>query len=115
MKQTPVDESASVQTEPTMEDRLRRRRKLIVIAVAALVIGFGVFSNYGIFTRLRLESHRRNLVDSLSSLQHVGDSLRQRATRLRYDTLEIERLARENYGMAKSNEEVFIIRKENEK
>ncbi len=97
------------------EDRMRRRRKLILLLVAIAIVSFGSFSNYGLITRLRLESHRTNILDSLNSLSLVRDSLKQRSSKLLYDTLEIERLAREKYGMAGAKEEVYIIRDEEQK
>ncbi len=108
-------QTQSQQTPLSDEDRMRRRRRLIVLAVALLVVSFGVFSNYGIVTRFRLESRRTQIQDTLASLHQVKDSLRQRSDKLRYDTVEIERLAREKYGMAKPHEEVYIVREEESK
>ncbi|MFW6276782.1 MAG: FtsB family cell division protein [Bacteroidota bacterium] len=44
----------------------------------------------------------------------MHDSLKQRIKMLQKDTSEIERVAREKYGMVKPGEKVYIL-KENEK
>ena len=96
-----------------IEQRYRRRRILLFALILLGVSAFGLFSNYGFLTRWSLERHRTALADSLAQLQHNSDSLRARARELRSDTLEIERLARERYGMSKPGEQVFVIQKEN--
>ncbi len=94
---------------------MRRRRRLIVLLAAALILAFGLFSSYGLLTRVRLERQRSALLDSIQLLTQTHDSLLQRSRRLQYDSTEIERLARENYGMAKPNEQVYIVRDPEEK
>eukprot|EP01107_Rhizomastix_libera_P001843 TRINITY_DN13183_c0_g1_i1.p2 TRINITY_DN13183_c0_g1~~TRINITY_DN13183_c0_g1_i1.p2 ORF type:complete len:107 (+),score=0.12 TRINITY_DN13183_c0_g1_i1:1004-1324(+) len=85
-----------------------------------LILGFGVFlltflvlffSDHGIFKRISLEAKRRELVEKYDAEKLKKDSILKVIEKLKTDTLEIERIAREKYGMVKPGEEVFFIKK----
>jgi len=90
---------------------IRRRRRLLLLLIGVLSVLFGMCSDYGFITRLQLEQRKSELTDSIQSARTNVDSLFVRSKKLRYDTLEIERLAREKYGLARPGEQVFIVRK----
>jgi len=59
--------------------------------------------------RIRLEMEKRELQEQIAQQQRRQDSLRKLIERLRTDTLYIEKLAREQYGMVRPGEEVYIF------
>jgi cell division protein FtsB len=95
--------------------RLKRRRILAVVIILLSVGAFIMFTRYGLWTRYTLERKCSSLQDSIGSLISIQDSMRRRISILERDTFELERLAREQYGMIKPGEQVFIIRKKQEK
>ncbi len=90
----------------------KKSKKSILIAGIVLVIisTFVLFSNYGLVNRLRLEQRKAELNEEITLRKKSQDSLRKAIERLENDSLEIERLAREKYGMKKPGEKVFIIK-----
>jgi cell division protein FtsB len=70
-----------------------------------------LFSNYGIIKRFALEGRKNELYKELSNKKEIIDSLKNRIHKLESDSTEIERIAREEYGMIKPGEKVYIIRK----
>lgn len=97
-------------SEPTV-GVMKRRRRLLLLLISVLAILFGMCSDYGFITRLQLEHRQSELQDSLQSARQRHDSLAKVVYRLRYDTLEIERLAREKYGLSRPGEQVIIFHK----
>ncbi|MBU3741835.1 MAG: septum formation initiator family protein [Candidatus Kapabacteria bacterium] len=96
-------------TVTTQQQRMTRRRIIIIGVLTGIVILFVLFSPYGVITRWSLERDYDNLVDQQRQITATGDSLRGVVRRLRYDTLEIERIARERYGYVREGEEVYLI------
>ncbi|GAB1430275.1 hypothetical protein MASR2M18_11080 [Ignavibacteria bacterium] len=98
-----------------MSQSANRRRNYYRIAVAGVIVfavWFGLFSGYGTLTRSSLESDCTDIRTQIEAQQKTADSLRKYTKALLYDTIEIERIARERYGMIKPGEKVYIIRKE---
>ncbi len=87
---------------------LRHPRFWFVLAVLA-VVAWLVFSRYGLLTRYDVELTERNLDQAIQRQRHINDSLTQYRQRLLSDTLLIEQLARERYGMTRPGEIVLII------
>ncbi len=87
---------------------LRHPRFWLVLAVFA-VVAWLVFSRYGLLTRYDVELTERNLDQAIQRQRHINDSLTQYRQRLLSDTLLIEQLARERYGMTRPGEIVLII------
>lgn len=98
---------------PRIRKKLMTRRRLIVAGIlTALVAGFVLFSDYGLFTRLSLQSDVSQLIVLRESLIMKSDSLRNMIRRLETDTTLIERIARERYGYVRKGETVYIIEEE---
>ena len=90
---------------------IRRRRRLLLMGIGVLAVMFGMCSDYGFITRLQLERRQGELNDSLQSSLKQIDSLSKDVYRLQYDTVQIERLAREKYGLSRPGEQVYIVKK----
>jgi len=91
-----------------MKDKNRLRKILFFGGILALVI-YAFFSSYGIVNTLMLQREQIKLVRSLKAEKDAQDSLRKYIHLLRYDTLHIEKVAREKYGLVKPGEKIFIL------
>ncbi|MCS6999885.1 MAG: septum formation initiator family protein [Bacteroidota bacterium] len=90
--------------------RLWQRRRVVATALAMLAVGgWLLLSRYGILTRLELEQTSLALDHAIIREQRSLDSLRRYRARLLSDTILIEQLARERYGMVRPGEIVIII------
>jgi cell division protein FtsB len=90
--------------------RLMKRRRLLIGGIfLAFLLGFILFTNHGLVMRFKLELHERAINTEIERHQLRRDSLRAQIRTLTTDTLEIERLARQNYGLIKPNEEVYFV------
>lgn len=107
-----MSQAAPAPSVGEQKNKLKRRRYWATIIILSAVTAFVMFSNYGVWTRIRLERKKSTLGDSLAAMKNMQDSLRQRIATLQNDTLELERIAREQYGMVKPGEEVFILKRE---
>lgn len=68
-----------------------------------------MFGNRGLVKRLSLESRYDRAHAELYRERGVGDSLRKEIQRLKTDTVAVERLARERYGMVRPGDEVYKV------
>lgn len=91
--------------------KLRRRRLIIALLIALPICGFVLFSSRGVVARISLELQSSNLQAELEAATLRRDSLKQVIRRLQNDTLLIEQLARERYGMIKPGEKVYVLEK----
>lgn len=100
---------------PVSQKKLMTRKRVIVIGIlTAAILAFLLFSSHGILSRVGIASDAAQLRSTLSEMKHEEDSLRADIIKLQYDTLEIERLARERYGYVRPGEKVFVIKREQE-
>ncbi len=79
------------------------------VLVGLVVLLVLLFSRYGVLTRWRVESQYQEVRSRYERLRWQADSLQRRIERLRSDERELERLAREQYGMARPGETVYVI------
>jgi cell division protein FtsB len=96
----------------TIKDKkrsMKRRRLIIGGALSATLLGFVLFTNHGLLKRLQLEMRQQSIDREIERQRLVTDSLLRHIRILETDTLEIERLARQNYGMVKPGEVVYFI------
>jgi cell division protein FtsB len=87
----------------------QKRRLMLGMLVGVPIAAYILFSSRGLFARLSLEWERRTVMERVKAVTLEQDSLRNAIRNLETDTLLIERLARERYGMVKPGEQVFII------
>jgi len=87
-----------------------RRKKAFWIAVSAGALFLFLFlfgGDYGLFHLFRLKREKKALQADITTLEKEGRELKKQAEKLKDDPAEIERIAREDYGMAKKGEKVF--------
>jgi cell division protein FtsB len=88
---------------------LRRKRLIIAASIFILVIIWGIWGKYGLMQSYELNHKKEELNTRIQNEIRYADSLRKVIDRLNRDTMEIERLAREKYGMVKPGEQVIFI------
>ena len=89
----------------------KKKYQLVILLFGVLVAIILFFSDYGIIKRISLEMKSIELEKEIVLQEQITDSMRIAVDRLKYDTTEIERIAREKYGMSKTNEDIYHIRK----
>ncbi len=95
-------------------DNKKRRKLLIGGSLLLALLVFVLFSEHGVLKRISLESEKVDMIQEIKHEQRIRDSLKQRIHELRYDTTEIERVAREKYGMVKEGEKIYYIPEDEE-
>jgi cell division protein FtsB len=83
--------------------------------VFSILAVFFVFYKYGLLQRFVLEQKKEVVEAEVIRAKFVEDSLRGYIKILTYDTLEIEKIAREQYGMIRQNEEVIYVKMNEDK
>ncbi len=90
-------------------------RKQVLFIVALLTfIGLVLFSDYGLLNTVKLQNERLEIRRKQKEELIVTDSLKRHIKRLRYDTLYIERVAREKFGLVKPGEKIFVVEEDEE-
>ena len=85
-----------------------KKRYLVLFFLVVCVGGFAIFSPYGVVNRLSLESEKREILEKIAIERKISDSLRQHIKILESEDYEIEKIAREKYGMIKPGERVYL-------
>lgn len=80
-----------------------------VIAVIALVVG-SLFGDRGILQLLRQRQRTEELAREIEQLREENRMLADQIQSLRRDPAAIERLAREELGLAQPGETVFVLK-----
>jgi cell division protein FtsB len=80
-----------------------------VIAVIALVVG-SLFGDRGILQLLRQRQRTEVLAREIEELREENRVLADEIVALRRDPAAVERLAREQLGLARPGESVFVLR-----
>jgi cell division protein FtsB len=68
-----------------------------------------VFSNNGLLKRMKLENEKKELEKNISIEQKKSDSLEKKIKEIQTSDQELERIAREKYGMTKEGEKIYRI------
>ncbi len=89
---------------------LQNKKLWLLPAFVVFILLNFVFSGHGIINRIRLELEQDELIEKINIEKHQTDSLKKRIQVLTYDSLEIERIAREYYGMLKAGEKLYIYK-----
>ncbi len=87
----------------------QKRRLMIAAIIGIPILSYALFSSRGLFARISLEWERKNLAGRIESARTEQDSLKSQIRRLEQDTLLIEKIAREKYGLLKPGEKIFIL------
>jgi len=86
------------------------KKKVVAAAVSILVVLFAILffsGDQGIATYFQTSRKIRELTTEITQTQHTIDSLTLEIKRLKNDTSYIEKIAREKYGMARSDETMY--------
>jgi cell division protein FtsB len=89
----------------------QRKRLIITLLVALPLGGYALFSSRGVFSRVSLEWEKRKLQETITTMKLQQDSLKHVVKSLESDTLLLEKIARERYGMIKPGEQIYLIEK----
>lgn len=92
-------------------DNKKKVNVFIISTIIIIIVAFILFSPSGIISRIILSKKKDELIKLINQEQHIKDSLLKTIYNLKYDTLQIERLAREKYGMKRSGEKIFLVPK----
>ena len=96
----------------TIIEKFKKPGFILTFLIILIVALFIMFSNYGVYKRIKLEIQKKGLYSKILKTQKIQDSLKYQIELLKNDKLEIERVAREKYGMVKPGENVYFIKKE---
>jgi cell division protein FtsB len=88
-----------------------KRHFVVGGVLICIILVFYLFTDYGIISKYNYISKRNELKDKSERLISEIDSIKALTKQLKSDTLEMERLAREKYGMVKEGETVLFLKK----
>jgi cell division protein FtsB len=77
--------------------------------VITIVIAYFLFSPSGIINRIILTSKQKELLKDIDFEKKIQDSLKIGVSKMKSDTIEIEKIAREKYGMKFPNEKIYLV------
>ena len=88
---------------------LKKNKKIILRSgIILFVLFFLIFTDYGFLKTINLMIDRSELNNNIIDQKIIRDSLNRRITKLTKDSFEIERIAREHYGLIKPGEMIYI-------
>lgn len=76
-----------------------------------IIFLFIFFSNNGLLTRIELELEKAEIQEEITEKKAKIEESKDQIIRLKTDSLEIERIAREKYGYVKEGEKIYIMKK----
>ena len=89
---------------------VRRRKTFITLGIILSVLLIMIFSNQGLLKRVELELDKKRLEMESAKEMRIRDSILRQIKLMEQDSTEIERIARERYGMKKPGEKIFYYR-----
>jgi len=91
---------------------LRWKRSWILwLLTAFIALWFLFFDTYSVMTKLNLERQKKDLIERTENYRQLTAELDSKIESLENNPDLIEKIAREDYGMRKPNETVYIILK----
>lgn len=90
-------------------DDVWKRKIILGIVFFCLVIILILFSEFGLLKKYSINSELSEKIELLEEALRVSDSLEYEINRMKNDSIQIEKIAREKYGMIKKGEEVIIL------
>ena len=88
----------------------KHKRMFITLGLVLFSFIIMLFSSHGLLKRYDLNSKNEDLLLKISYEKHIRDSIQHRIKSIRADINEIERIAREFYGMKKPNEKIYLFK-----
>lgn len=89
-----------------------KRSWTFILLVSFIGIWFLFFDTYSLLTRVSLEMQKRDLIERTMEYQEKAAELNEKIEELNNNPELLEKIAREEYGMQRPDETVFIIRRE---
>ena len=80
-----------------------------LMAALTLMLFFLVFGEWGLLHYHRLSEERRMLEERSQALQRENELLREKIYRITKDDRYLEKVAREDFGLAKKGELIFLF------
>ena len=80
-----------------------------LMAALTLMLFFLVFGEWGLLHDQRLSEDRRLLEERSQALQRENELLREKIYRITKDDRYLEKVAREDFGLAKKGEIIFLF------
>lgn len=89
-----------------------RWKKTFLVGLLALflVVWFGFFDTYSLYTRYQLNKERKELIKNTEELRAESKLLEEKIKAIERNPLLLEKIAREEYGMRKPGETVYRVR-----
>ena len=87
----------------------RRAVNYGLLGVLSLTLFFLVFGEWGLVHYRRLVEERRVLEERSQALQRENELLRDKIYRIRKDDRYLEKLAREEFGLAREGETIYLF------
>jgi len=111
VRHTPVADAPPPLAAPrrAREERWRRRMRLAVLFVAALLLANAVIGDNGLVALWRLRAETASLQSEVERLRDERVQLMNEARRLREDPATIEEVARRELGLVKPGERVVLV------
>ena len=92
---------------------LRWRKKFLVSLLAVfIIVWIGFIDTYSLYTRYKITQERKDLIQKTQQLQKETVELEQKIKDIQGNKALLEKIAREEYGMKKPEETVYIVRTE---
>ncbi len=91
---------------------LKNKRLVITLLITVPVAMFMLFSNRGILKRMSLETDKKDMMEKVRQAEEQQQKLTQESKALENDDKEIEKVAREKYGMVRDGETVYKVKKD---
>lgn len=87
----------------------RRRYRLFWVLGAALAVWFTFFDSYSLLAMWNLNRQETRILREIERLEEDRQRMETDLERLRNDPFVLERIAREQYGMKRPDETVYIM------
>jgi cell division protein FtsB len=92
-----------------LHENPKLRHWIVGVFLLVFVTIFMIFTDFGLFRRYKLEFEKNMIEKDIQKQRHISDSLLQVIYKMQSDTFEIERVAREKYGLVKQTEQIYFI------
>lgn len=92
-----------------LHENPKLRHWIVGVFLLVFVTIFMIFTDFGLFRRYKLEFEKNMIEKEIQKQRHISDSLLQVIYKMQSDTFEIERVAREKYGLVKQTEQIYFI------
>ena len=106
----PARRKARAATPAVPQAKRRRTLQMLLVFVTLVLVINALVGERGLMETLRARRQHQELVGSIERLRTENARLRDEARRLRTDPATIEALARQELGLIKPGEMLFIIK-----